>query len=309
MQTLGKLWYNSLFEHYDATSDYSTVRQNLIKAANKMGLSDTEVANIRKAFDDEEIYDELGNLKINFTDVKGNRIDLSKKGKVDIKLERDEKNVPESELKRFFNIPVEGSSVVLGNEDTSGDQSDLSGNLYYGKYKLNITVPGYISFSTTVELDKGIVNEITVKLVEEGSDFRVVVIWGKKPYPFYPHLFGTIPDGTQYHIDYWNEYAYDKENNLVANFNEDYSSSTITFTAFANGNYEYYVAFWPDMWGGRDDGTWAASDGKVEVYSGKQLIDTFDVPKVYSQSGSWKVFTINNGIFTAYNEIQKEEMY
>lgn len=390
---LEKLWYNSMSQGYDARSDFYTVRENLIKAAKNNNFTDSELSAVRKAFDTEDIYNELGNLKINFVDIDGNSIDLGGQGNTFITLERTKKDVPVTEISLNENV---GSSVIIGNSDTNGNQSKLTGNMYYGNYTLNITASGYVPFNGMVTINKGEVAEITVPLVEEGNgkaggvitsattglvvdgvslkvysgwnkrsgdvlyngsnasdgtyslelpagfytlsmekdeyttgylnlivtsgkelmnqnasispimefgnDFRVVLTWGSNPRDLDSHLIGTNPSGTQYHIYYSDRNAYDADGNLVANLDVDDTSSygpeTTTFTAFTGGNYEFYI----DWFSG--SGTWATSGGKVEVYNGEQLLYVFDVPQVDSQSGDWKVFTFNNGIFKAINEIQ-----
>ncbi|MBR1507899.1 MAG: S-layer homology domain-containing protein [Eubacterium sp.] len=45
------LWYHSLENNYDSTSDYWTVRRNVLLSADYLGFSDSEIATINKAFD------------------------------------------------------------------------------------------------------------------------------------------------------------------------------------------------------------------------------------------------------------------
>ncbi len=82
-----------------------------------------------------------------------------------------------------------------------------------------------------------------------------------------------------------------------------YGPETTTFSTDANSSYEFYI----DWYSGY--GTWATSGGKVEVYNGNRLLGTYYVPSVNNSSGSWKVFTITNGAYRAYNIIQAEDIY
>lgn len=103
-------------EGYDARSTFYTVRENLIKAAKANNFSDSDLAFVRKAFDEEEIYGELGNLKIDFVDKDGNSLDLSNKDNISIVLKRDKDDVPKTE----YTIPQDrkvGSSIIMGNEN------------------------------------------------------------------------------------------------------------------------------------------------------------------------------------------------
>lgn len=73
-ETLAKVWYKSLSMGYDATSDFYTVRRNVLKAAKKMNLGEESVVIIKKAFDEVEIYGARGTITGKVTDVSGNPI-------------------------------------------------------------------------------------------------------------------------------------------------------------------------------------------------------------------------------------------
>ena len=73
-ETLAKVWYKSLKLGYDATSDYYTVRRNVLKAARKMNLDEESVVIIKKAFDEVEIYGARGTISGKVTDVFNNPI-------------------------------------------------------------------------------------------------------------------------------------------------------------------------------------------------------------------------------------------
>ena len=128
--------------------------------------------------------------------------------------------------------------------------------------------------------------------------YRVVLTWGENPSDLDSHLFGTTDDYS-YHVYYSRKNGYDLDENIVANLDVDdttsYGPETTTFYAAPNGNYEFYI----DWYSG--SGTWANSGGKVEVYNGAYLINTYYVPSVDNRAGSWKVFSINNGIYQSYN--------
>ena len=214
-------------------------------------------------------------------------------------------------------LVVDGVSlkVYSGWNKRSGDVLYNGSNASDGTYSLELPAGFYTLSMEKDEYTTGYLNLIVTSrkelmnqnasispIMEFGNDFRVVLTWGSNPRDLDSHLIGTNPSGTQYHIYYSDRNAYDADGNLVANLDVDDTSSygpeTTTFTAFTGGNYEFYI----DWFSG--SGTWATSGGKVEVYNGEQLLYVFDVPQVDSQSGDWKVFTFNNGIFKAINEIQ-----
>lgn len=150
---LENLWYNSMSKGYDATSDFYTVRRFLIQAAKANGMSDTEVANVRKAFDTERIFDERGSIKITLQDADGNLLDTVSGGGIQYSFVRDKKDVPENE---YQYDQADGSGI---------EKSDI----YFGTYKMNITAPGYVPFEGSIEVEKNKTSEITVTLVKAGN--------------------------------------------------------------------------------------------------------------------------------------------
>lgn len=58
-----RIWYKSLFMGLDATSDFHTVRRNVLRAAQQIGVSAAKQLTIRKAFDAVGIYGHRGTVK------------------------------------------------------------------------------------------------------------------------------------------------------------------------------------------------------------------------------------------------------
>ena len=65
---LRRVWYRSLFMGLDATSDFHTVRRNVIRAAQQCGLSASKIIVIKRAFDGVGIYAPKGTLMGRVTD-------------------------------------------------------------------------------------------------------------------------------------------------------------------------------------------------------------------------------------------------
>ena len=136
--------------------------------------------------------------------------------------------------------------------------------------------------------------------------YRAVLTWGEDPSDLDSHLFGSTEDYS-YRVYYSDKYGYDNDENVVAFLDVDdttsYGPETTTFFIENDGKYEFYI----DWYSGY--GTWASSGGKVEVYNGAYLINTYYVPSVNHNNGSWKVFTIEDGVYTSHNIIQAYDIY
>ncbi|MBQ8227461.1 MAG: M4 family metallopeptidase [Clostridia bacterium] len=198
-----------------------------------------------------------------------------------------------------------GTVVKQGSTDSNGDYLF---EIPAGYYTMIVSSDGYVTgyFNIIVDGGKEITNNLSISPVLSGKDFRVVLRWGANPKDLDSHLFGYLETGSDYHIYYRNKNAYSDGNN-IANLDVDdttsYGPETTTFVVDATGKYEYYI----DWFAG--SGTWASSGGHIEVYNGDRLVYDFVAPNVNSKSGSWKVFTIENGIFTAHNMIQSNDIY
>ena len=182
-------------------------------------------------------------------------------------------------------------------------------NFTAGYYTLECSKEGYVTAykSIIVSTNDTLEQNVSITPVLSDGDYRVVLTWGENPSDLDSHLFGSNADGSTYHVYFSSKDGYNAESELVANLDVDdttsYGPETTTFTTNANGTYEFYV----DWYSG--SGTWATSGGKVEVYSGDHLLGTYYVPNVENRAGSWKVFSIANGVYTAYNIIQEQDIY
>lgn len=374
---LEKIWYNSMSLGYDSTSNYHTVRKFLIQASKNNHLTDKEISAVRRAFDDEKIFSEKGNISIEFVDSDGKT--MTEKVDVSVSMQRNKEDAPQP--------------VLLIDTNTLGTTG--KNDIYFGTYTTKISIPGYKSFKANVTVNEGKTTKLIVPVIPDGEgsisgtvtsattgyavdsvnmkvydgwykkegtaisstvsdlngqykftlpagyytiemskegyttgyfnisiaggkdltnqnvsispnmeftkDFRVVLTWGQNPSDLDSHLIGKLADGSSYHVYYSNKNGYDSSHNKVANLDVDdttsYGPETVTFTAETNGEYEYYIHWYAGT------GTWATSNGKVEVYNNDQLVYVANVPLVNSKDGNWKIFTFNKGIFTGYNVI------
>lgn len=187
----------------------------------------------------------------------------------------------------------------------SNDRGYYEVSLPAGLYTFECYKDGFITTYKNIlvfVMDYAAQNISVAPELEEGY-YRVVLTWGQDPSDLDSHLFGKTSD-YNYHVYYSNKNGVGLEDAIVANLDVDDTTSfgpeTTTFLTTTDGEYDFYV----DWYSG--SGTWASSGGKVEVYNGAYLINTYYAPNVSNRSGSWKVFSIKNGIYTDYNVISED---
>lgn len=195
---------------------------------------------------------------------------------------------------------TEGASIKEGITDADGRYSFV---LPAGYYTLIATKEGYTTgyINITANGGESVTANASLSPTLTGNNFRVVLTWGAYPSDLDSHLFGYSDTGANYHVYYGNKNGYQADGTRIANLDVDdttsYGPETTTFIIDATGKYEYYI----DWFSG--SGTWATCNGHVQVFNGGRLVYEFDAPNVNSQSGSWKVFSVENGIFKAHNSI------
>ena len=148
--------------------------------------------------------------------------------------------------------------------------------------------------------------DISLSPVISDSTYRVVLTWNDNPSDLDSHLFGKVSGKYDYHIYYQNKsksYGGETIANLDRDDTDGNGPETTVFDTLPNGEYDYYVDWYEGT------GTWASSGGKIDIYNGNTLIKTLNVPNTDHQNGSWKVFSVKNGVFTVYNTIQDEDIY
>ncbi|MGN0374515.1 MAG: immunoglobulin-like domain-containing protein [Butyrivibrio sp.] len=376
---LEKLWYKSLLLGYDASSDFFSVRRNLIQAGRNLGFDDEKICAIRKAFDDEEIYGERGSLTISFKDASGNTIPVSNLSELNIMVKGQEKCYPQNtysnynvsanqcgfadtykgkytviisaegyipftgEIEIFENheavlqvilikdgeiepvtgyitsattgLAVEGVTIsaVEGWNKQNGTiiattKTDSDGmyslNLDGGYYTLLLTkdeyTDGYLNIASATDYNGIYQNGSISPIIGNVSNYRVVLSWGKNPSDLDAHLTAEHDNSRVFHVFYITKSGYYNDEKIAELDVDDISSygpETVTFTVTSELEYKYYI----DWYSG--SGTWASSDGKVEIYSGNNLLYVFNAPGQADRSGEWLVFSIKNGIFKIEDKI------
>lgn len=178
---LEKVWYKSLLMGFDATSDFYSVRRNLVQAGKSLNFSDEKMCAVRKAFDTEEIHDEYGAMNISFVDVDGNILAADEIEGLSINAVGRQHCYPDNTYSIF--------EVC--------DNGVVNRRVYMGKYDVEITANGYLTFTGELEVFEdrtailrvmlirdgevepvqGIITSATTGIGVDGVDIRVVRGW------------------------------------------------------------------------------------------------------------------------------------
>jgi len=142
---LAKLWYKSLQMGYDGGSDFSTVRKNVLKAAKKMNLSDSDILIIKQAFDKVEIYGDRGTLEGIVTATSGSVM-------------------PNSTVNVYYN-------GVIAQTLTTDANGKFSVVLDEGHYTVEIIADGYVKFVSGVTITENETTRVDAILVKEGVGY------------------------------------------------------------------------------------------------------------------------------------------
>ncbi|MBR3917665.1 MAG: M4 family metallopeptidase [Clostridia bacterium] len=141
--TLAKVWYKSLSMGYDSTSDFYTVRRNVLKAAKKMNLDEELIVIIKKAFDEVEIFGARGTLSGTVTDVEGNPI-----------------------VGAEISFEHNGAVVDTTQTDNNGSYSVL---LDAQNYSVKISADDYVSYVAVAEVFEEETAILNATLVKAGN--------------------------------------------------------------------------------------------------------------------------------------------
>lgn len=369
---LAKLWYKSLSMGYDGDSDFNTVRRNVLKAAEKIGLTDREISIIKEIFDQTGIYGDRGTVSGVISDKNGNRIsgaeitvmrgDSSTRtlisdedGEFSVILEEGEYRVNieaegyvsrisvheiEENLTTEINAVLvrEGRGAVTGTVVSASSALELAGvklnirsginvktgeilaeavtdregtyctELDAGYYTIEMICEGYTSgyVNTLVEGGETTTANGSLSAVMDSDRYRVVLTWGAEPQDLDSHLKGKTADGTEFHIYYNSRRAVKEDETEIGCLDVDsirgFGPETTTFTAETEGCYSFYIKRFSRS------GSLADSGAVAEVYNGERLIAKCSVdPSSPKEHTIWKVFKIENGIFTTIDQTSEED--
>lgn len=172
-----------------------------------------------------------------------------------------------------------------------------------------ISVKENVCLKADTEVDKN----MTVSTSIKGGGIRFVLTWGSQgngvPSDLDSHIYGPRVDGKEgmFEVFYSSKgYGLANTDYTVLDVDEmDYNGpETVTILKPIDGVYYYYVYKYSSM------GSLPTSQAKVDVYSGSELLTTYNVPQT-GNGDWWKVCSYNpkTGKLTAFNTIGDNSYY
>lgn len=218
----------------------------------------------------------------------------------------DGNHIPEATMKiyRGINNSGEGEPVTTITSDSNGNYEVT---LDPGNYTAIVTKDEYLQNKSTITIvsskTKSNQNCSLTPILKEG-EIRVILTWGATPSDLDSHLVGPTPDGKKFHIFYSNKnYNYNSTlyDNLDLDDTSSYGPETTSVYVGVNGTYTYYVHDFSNR-GSSNSSKLANSNAQVKLYIwNKEEPIVYNVPNL--EGTLWKVFSINNGEITVYNEM------
>ena len=205
------------------------------------------------------------------------------------------------DIRRNWNNANNGDVVLTTTTDAEGN---YKAELPIGNYSILASKEGYVSSTVNIIVLPGETGDQngSITPVLSGSDYRIVLTWGKDPEDIDAHVSGNLSNGKSFHVYYNNKSAYDGSEeicNLDVDDRVSYGPETITLHAKNTEPYYYYVNHYDGL------GTVASSSAKVEVYQGENLIATYNVPtnQECGKYWNWNVFAIKDGNLVTNNTL------
>ncbi|MDO4413593.1 MAG: S-layer homology domain-containing protein [Erysipelotrichaceae bacterium] len=191
-------------------------------------------------------------------------------------------------IKKGWNNADSDEIVAEMMTDSNGQ---YEATLPLGNYTLCAEKEGYISAWANIIVQNGTTDNQNCALAPEsaGDSLRIILTWGENPSDLDSHVVGKLSNGNTFHVYYSDKYAYDGDMevcNLDVDDTTSYGPETITLNRTTEGPYYYYIYRYAGS------GTVGASEAKITVYQGADLLTTFNVPTDQGNGDYWNVFAI-----------------
>lgn len=222
----------------------------------------------------------------------------------------DGQGIPDAQIQiREGMNAQQGNVIATVTSDNSGNY--VITNIPGGNYTIEVSKAGYYtSFVSVVCVGGQTTPNQNVSLSPSIADheIRIILDWGANPLDLDAHLTGPIPQSTnRFHI-FYHEQSFYYNNILYAALDHDvadgYGPETITIYQQTAGTYRYSVHDHSNMFSDTSSEL-SASNARVRVYYGDQLINTFNVPG-NTPGTLWTVFELDGQDITPINEMTFE---
>jgi hypothetical protein len=204
------------------------------------------------------------------------------------------------------------SGPVVVSTTTASDGTYSFTNLDAGSYTAEVSAAGYNTTYFTVLCVGGTETadqDATVTPVLPTGEIRIILTWGDTPQDLDSHLTGPLTDETRFHMYYplaetnqgspWPEYV-----KLDLDDVTSYGPETTTIYQVFDGTYRFSVHDYTNR-NSTSSTALSNSSAQVRVYSGSDLINTFNVP-AGSAGTVWTVFEILDGSIVPINTFSYE---
>lgn len=218
------------------------------------------------------------------------------------------------EVRKNWNV-ISGDTVYEGI--TSGTEYTIS--LAPGNYTVTFIKDDFVSVYSNIVVSSGADTLYNIAMtplsgIQINSDsFRVVLTWGETPSDLDSHLYGMTTDGDVIYHTWYSYKSYDENDIEIANLDLDdttsYGPETSTvYSMTGDEQYSFYVHDYSNRYSDYSMDM-SYSGAQVKLYSGEQLIATFNVP-LNREGTLWHVFDYNAATdeFKIVNELTYSEV-
>lgn len=203
----------------------------------------------------------------------------------------------------------EGNVITTVTSGSNGQYtiSDIPG----GNYTIEVNKTNYITaYASVVSIGGQTTSNQNVSItpIIDDEEIRIILDWGQFPFDLDSHLTGPIPGSqNRFHV-YWVVMQFYFNNVLYAALDYDvifsYGPETITIYQQTDGVYRYSVHDYTNR-NSTTSAALSASNARVRVYFGSQLVNTFNVPG-NTPGTLWTVFELEGQNITPINNMSFE---
>ncbi len=202
-------------------------------------------------------------------------------------------------FKKDWNVGESAETVATAISDENGNYSV---ELPLGNYTAYASKVGYTTGSFNIIVQEGTTDNQngTITPVVSGDNYLITLEWGANPRDVDSHVYGTLSNGSNFHVYYGDESQYDGDVevcNLDYDDTDGYGPEHITLNTTTDRPYYYYLHKYAGS------GSLSSSSSKVTIEQGNTVLAVFYVPTNLGADDYWNVFAIKDGEIIINNTI------